>query len=239
VKIVLLRVGADTGHGSGGILGPIFRDGTFEYIPIPDAGGPDSRTYGSLIGRHGKPLVEYFPERRRSVMAGTSVHVDPEFDEYTYGDPTGLKKRLAELASGDMLVFYAGLRSIDHEANDALYIIGYFEVVAAGLAESFTSEELRRLFGTNAHVRHPEIFDEQKDRLVLVKGGAGSRLLERAVCISSVGIDRRGKPVHVLDSQFMPIFGGFTELNAIQRCAPRWVRPEHTARAAEFVRSLK
>ena len=34
MQVVLLRVGIDT--GSGGILGPLFSDGSFEYIPIPD-----------------------------------------------------------------------------------------------------------------------------------------------------------------------------------------------------------
>ena len=34
MQVVLLRVGIDT--GSGGIHGPLFADGSFEYIPIPD-----------------------------------------------------------------------------------------------------------------------------------------------------------------------------------------------------------
>ena len=42
MQVVLLRVGIDT--GSGGILGPLFSDGLFEYIPIPDSKGLDKRT---------------------------------------------------------------------------------------------------------------------------------------------------------------------------------------------------
>ena len=34
MQVILLRVGIDT--GSGGIHGPLFKDGTFEYIPIQD-----------------------------------------------------------------------------------------------------------------------------------------------------------------------------------------------------------
>jgi hypothetical protein len=34
-KILLLRVGIDM--GCGGTLGPIFQDGTFEYVPIPES----------------------------------------------------------------------------------------------------------------------------------------------------------------------------------------------------------
>ena len=44
MKIVMLRVGIDT--GSGGMHGPLFQDGTFEYIPIPDGFRKDERTYG-------------------------------------------------------------------------------------------------------------------------------------------------------------------------------------------------
>lgn len=34
MKALLLRVGIDKGYG--GCLAPIFRDGSFEYIPIPE-----------------------------------------------------------------------------------------------------------------------------------------------------------------------------------------------------------
>lgn len=238
MQVVLLRVGADTGKDGGGILGPVFKDGTFEYIPIPDTSGTDARVYGSLKGRHGKPLVDYFPERRRIAMARTSVHVDPEFDGYTYGDPTTPKRSLVRLVSGDLLVFYAGLRGFGHDTKDALYIIGYFEVVVSGFAHSYSDDELGNLFFTNAHVKHPEILNKQRDRLVLIKGSAKSRLFDRAVCISSEGKDRRGQPVHVLNSRLVPIFGKFTELNAIQRSSPRWVQPECVSRAAAYVKSL-
>ena len=52
MQVVLLRVGIDT--GSGGIHGPLFSDGSFEYIPIPDSfrgKGVDKRTYGNTRGR--------------------------------------------------------------------------------------------------------------------------------------------------------------------------------------------
>ena len=51
--------------GSGGIHGPLFRDGSFEYIPIPDNRGDDERTYGNTVGRKGVKLIEYFPAARR------------------------------------------------------------------------------------------------------------------------------------------------------------------------------
>ena len=78
MRVVLLRIGIDT--GSGGIHGPLFADGTFEYIPIPDGQAVDERTYGNLVGRHGRKLIDYFPESMRNRMADQSIHVDPEFE---------------------------------------------------------------------------------------------------------------------------------------------------------------
>lgn len=177
MKMALVRVGIDT--GSGGIHGPLFQDGTFEYIPIPDGFGVDERTYSSVLGRHGRPLIEYFPRSRQRRMATQSVHLDPEFDTFTYGDPTSPKSGLRALETGDMLVFYCGLEGWDFHCEPALYIMGYFEVAAAGRAIEFSSEELSRHFGYNFHVRHPQIFDRQRKNLVLVKGSGESRLLTK------------------------------------------------------------
>ena len=44
-KAVLLRVGIDS--GSGGIQGPLFNDGSFEYICIPDRKGVSKHQYGT------------------------------------------------------------------------------------------------------------------------------------------------------------------------------------------------
>ena len=120
------------------------------------------------------------------------IHFDPEFETFTYGDPTRLKSSLRRLDEGTLLVFYAGLAGWDFHCEPALYIVGYFLVTKAGLAESFSRAELTELFGNNFHVRHPAVFEDQKGRLVLVKGGAGSRLLRKARRISSVGQDRGG-----------------------------------------------
>ena len=181
MQVVLLRVGIDT--GSGGIHGPLFRDGSFEYIPIPDRfGGPgiDERTYGNTLSRKGQRLVSYFPERLSTRMDDQSIHFDPEFETFTYGDPTRLKSSLKRLDEGSLLVFYAGLEGWDFHCGPALYIVGYFQVAKAGLADSFSHTELAELFGNNFHVRHRAVFQDQKDRLVLVKGSAGSRLLRKA-----------------------------------------------------------
>ncbi|MBI3839981.1 MAG: hypothetical protein HY288_18830 [Planctomycetia bacterium] len=86
MKMVLLRVGIDS--GSGGMRGPLFKDGSFEFIRIPDKKQLDARTYGNTLGTHGTPHVEYFPRERRMAAASQPIHIDPEFETFTYGDRT-------------------------------------------------------------------------------------------------------------------------------------------------------
>ena len=106
-KVLLLRVGMDLGFGG---LGPLFPDGTFEYVPIPDDPSRVSDRsvfFRDIPARSGGSIARFVPERHR----GSPAHYDPEFDTFTYGDPTRNKRRqLLRLGKGDMLVFYAGLR---------------------------------------------------------------------------------------------------------------------------------
>jgi hypothetical protein len=237
MQVVLLRVAIDT--GSGGIHGPLFKDGSFEYIPIPDGWDMDPRTYGNTKGRYGRSFVDYFPGSRQANAFKQAIHYDPDFTTYTYGDPTpGPKSSLRKLVEGDLLVFYAGLEGWGFECAPALYLIGYFEVSGAGLAPSFTNGEMQQLFGSNFHVKHPKILADQRERLVLVKGGMGSRLLQKAVRISSLGKNCDGRPLHRLSKDMQEVFGDFDGRTSIERSPPRWVFQEFTARAAKFVRNL-
>ncbi len=237
MKIALLRIGIDT--GSGGIHGPLFQDGTFEYIPIPDGFGKDKCTYGNTIGRYGRKLIEYFPETRSTKFANQSVHHDPEFTTYTYGDPTSPKAGLRHLQQGDLLVFYCGLEGWGYKSSPALYLMGYFEVLAAGRALDFSAQELETLFSENYHVKHGDIYEQQKGNLILVKGSPESRLLKKAVCISEMGKDRANRPLKVLSVEMQKIFGDFDGKIGIQRCPTRWVKSTNVPRAAEFIKSLE
>jgi hypothetical protein len=232
----MLRVGIDS--GSGGAHGPLFRDGSFEFVPIPDSSGTDSRTYGNTRGRKGRTLVEYLPGRLQARMRDRSIHADPEFDTFTYGDPTTPKAGLRHLDSGDMLVFYCGLEGWDYFSEPALYLIGYFEVLAAGRAGEFGPAEIESLFGANFHVSHREIFEKQKDRLVVVKGSEESRLLKKAVPMSVLGEDVRGKPLKILSPEMQEVFGGFGGKLSFQRSPTRWVDTAYIVRAAAYFRAL-
>jgi hypothetical protein len=235
LKIALLRVGIDS--GSGGIDGPLFADGTFEYVPIPDSTGLDERTYGNHMACSGKPLSDFFPPARQSAMRSQSIHLDPEFTSFTYGDPTSPKAGLRHLAAGDLLVFYAGLRGYGCDVSAGLYLIGFFEVAFAGLARDLSEDQIGAC-GNNFHVRHETVFRDQRDRLVLVKGGVGSRMFSKAVKISVIGQDRAGKPLKVLSPEMQQIFGGFDGKLSFQRSPTRWVANEHVPVAAGFVRGL-
>lgn len=240
MQVVLLRVGIDT--GSGGIHGPLFSDSSFEYVPIPDrfgGAGIDKRTYGNTASKRERSLVDYFSAARRETAFKQSIHYDPEFETFTYGDPTRPKASLCRLSEGSLLVFYAGLKGWEFDCPPALYIIGWFEIARAGLATSFNQTELTETFQRNFHVMHGDVFENQKDHLVLVKGNANSRLLRKAVKISSVGADRNGLPLHRLSPEMQSVFGDFAGHTSIQRSPPRWVAPNFTQRAAQFVSALR
>jgi Nucleotide modification associated domain 3 len=236
MKMALLRVGVDS--GSGGIDGPIFADETFEFVPIPDSRGIDERTYGSCQGRSGTRLCDFFPPARRSAMHSQSMHFDPEFSTFTYGDPTSPKAGLRRLTNGDMLVFYAGLQGHNCDVPPALYLIGYFEVDFAGLAPDLSEDQIRSC-RENFHVRHSTVYRAQQRRLVLVKGASGSRLLTKAVKISVNGVDSAGRPLKVLSPKMQQILGKFGGRLSFQRSPTRWVEEDHVERAMRFVRGLE
>jgi hypothetical protein len=242
-RCVLLRVGIDS--GCGGIQGPLFEDGTFEFVCIPDNHGVSAHTYGTMLGRDGKPLAGYFAESRRAVMAERHVHVDPEFETFTYGDPGPPKRSLRHLRPGDLLVFYCGLQEWDADGGwnrdhrPALYLAGYFEVALAGMAGDFDPKVLRGEFANNFHVRHRSVFRRQKENLVLVKGGPGSRLFRKAHQISSEGKDRAAKPLKVLSPAMRKVFGDFGGRVSIQRSPPRQVEPRFVDGAISYLQDLK
>lgn len=242
-RVVLLRVGVDS--GCGGIQSPIFEDETFEFICIPDRKRVSVHTYGNLVGRDGKPLIGYFPKSRWKQMVEQNVHVDPEFETFTYGDPTVPKRSLRTLMPGDFLVFYCGLQEWssaegwNRDRRPGLYLAGYFEVALAGMARDFDENLLKSEFGKNFHVRYPTVFEQQKNNLVLVKGDSGSRLFRKARQISVEGKDRTGKPLKILSPAMQKVFGTFGGRISIQRSPPRWVEPRFVENAIGYLKEIE
>ena len=112
MKAMLLRVGID--KGTDGTLAPIFADGTFEFIPISERDkSKESRAYREVIGRSGKSLSIYLPKK----IWNRIPHFDPEFETFTYGDPTAKKKYLLKLKKDDLLVFYPTFRTYWYKSH--------------------------------------------------------------------------------------------------------------------------
>ena len=220
-SVLLLRVGIDL--GCGGTLGPIFPDGTFEYVPIPESPqyvSPRSVYFRDLWARHGGTLAQYVPGRYREAAA----HYDPEFETFTYGDPTRNKRaQILRLNDGDLLVFYAGLRPVGSRAASRLYIIGYFTVASAesiNPTKPWPPTDASLLLG-NAHLRR----NRPDHGLVVVRGHARtSKLLDRAIAIS----DDAQRATPEVEKR-IGIHG------SLMRAVGRWVPSEYIANAADWI----
>ncbi|ESP87318.1 Nmad3 family putative nucleotide modification protein [Candidatus Halobonum tyrrellensis] len=187
-RAVAINVAANTNLP--GRRGPVYGDGSFVYVPIPEREPTrePAATYADL------GLGEYVPDD----AVDLPVHRDPEFagvhgaERYTYGDPNGVKAGpLSRLDPGDILLFYATLSvraDGDADAADWLppewgaFLIGAFEVAEAVTGDAYRrlAAEERERFGSNAHLRR-----ETFDAAVLVRGTDGSRLFDRAVPLST------------------------------------------------------
>lgn len=145
-KALLITIGVDTTtkkiHGkhryiNGGFRAPLWQDGQYEYMPIPEIKWngryveDGEITFGNALGdRLNKPLLGHIPLKFRKELKNVAIHKDPDFKSLTYGD--GIKttrrgKTLTKLKSGDFLVFCPSLEN--YETGDrGRFIIGYFTV---------------------------------------------------------------------------------------------------------------
>lgn len=211
---MLLRVGIDT--GTDGALAPIFDDGSFEYIPLSeqDKGTNEIRTYQNTIGRSGVSLSSYLPEK----IHDRRIHFDPEFETFTYGDPTVKRKYLVKLFKDDLLVFYAGLKPYRTDKYDnALYIIGYFTVDRIFDFNTLCDDKIDETelnCKNNAHIKRCQSYAD----LVIVTGIPDkSKLLEKAIRISNIASGRNGVIYHAVSSETESLLG---ISGSIQRSIP-------------------
>ena len=157
MKGLLLRVAADTTAGGGGWNGPIEEDsGEFLYVPIPqdlDRFLPGNRpvVYDDMV-----PAVTAF-SRRHAVtvdlpqhLLGRGCHLDPNFDELTYGDQgTGRGNRISKLERGDFIAFFGGLKPTTPRRKLVYGLIGIMFVDrVVTLAEATEAERARNAHGT-------------------------------------------------------------------------------------------
>lgn len=183
-----------------GVRGPIYPDGCFVYLPIPEREtvdpAADVPTYTDLVASL-PPLPFALPADSRE----TAIHLDPEFadypycDTYTYGDEHALKAGpISELEPGDSLYFYATLTRHEPPAGVdtgtavewvapewGAYLIGEFRVaeIRSGDACESLSPADNTAFAGNAHCKRATF-----DAKVLVRGSEDSRLFEQATPLS-------------------------------------------------------
>ncbi|PWI49617.1 hypothetical protein CEE45_00365 [Candidatus Heimdallarchaeota archaeon B3_Heim] len=213
MKAMLLRIGID--KGTDGALAPIFNDGSFEYIPISEKKeSAENRTFITTIGRSGKFLSDYLPKK----VASRKFHFDPEFETFTYGDPTSKRNYLVNLIENDLLVFYAGLTPYKtNKYKEALYIIGYFtvdKVIDFSQTNRSVAKSHHKLFSNNAHIKRSH---HSKDLIIVIGKKGNSRLLEEAVLISKPKLNKIGRIYHTVSPDMETLLG---ISGSIQRSIP-------------------
>ena len=241
MKAMLLRVGID--KSCGGSLAPIFSDGTFQYIPIPELNfeTEEKRTYKTTLGRKKQPLSDYLPSKIQEY----ALHFDPEFTTFTYGDATTKRNSLLKLEKNDLLVFYAGLKPW-HDTGlepyrknkypNALYIIGYFTVKSVIDFNQLSEKEIQeyyQLYANNAHIKRKT---EPEDLVIVVGDEERSRLLNKAILISEPRLNRIGRPYHAVSKEMENLL---KIKGSIQRSIPvRFVEDAHSLSNLREILSL-
>ena len=149
------------------------------------------------------------------------MHLDPDFENLTYGDCHPRSLPINDLQQGDFLVFYAGLRSIKVPQNCLCYaIIGFYVVNDIVRADSIPSNRWHE----NAHTRRKECRD---DTVVRAQKGSSGRL---ARCID---IGEFRNHAYRVQSSVLAEWGGLSVTDGyIQRSA----RLPHFRDPASFVK---
>ena len=113
-RAVAVNVAANTNEP--GFRGPVYPDGSFAYVPIPESA--PTRPEGEFPTEESLPTYADLdvPFRLPASLSETPIHADPEFpgvhgrERATYGDPFGVKAGpISALEPGDWLLFYATL----------------------------------------------------------------------------------------------------------------------------------
>jgi len=160
MEAILVRIGVDHSYGHWNApADPTSR--RFLYVPIPEK--PDTRfhpgckrTYRQVL-----PAVHDFAADHSldavadlgwpTELERQPMYLDPDFEHLTYGDVGDRRgSHIREMEHGDLVVFYAGLRSIRPEDHRLIYaLVGLYvvdEVVQA-------ADVSKSCWNMNAHTR--------------------------------------------------------------------------------------
>src|SRR6266571_9218719 len=127
MNALLVRVAADLSAGGGSWNGPVDpRSGEFAYVAIPEHSPVHpgfEKPYQALA-----PTLARFNVTLPAHLRTRHMHLDPDFEQLTYGDLSERRKQIrTHLSAGDYIVFYAGL-STGARTQLVYAIIGLFVV---------------------------------------------------------------------------------------------------------------
>ena len=164
-KIYLINVGANTQHENRG-RSPIFRDGTWAYVPFPHRKGKEGEDFPPSI----------LPYIRK--CDNLKCHLDPDWDRLTYGDscvePRG--RSLVNVKNNDILLFWALLwkmnlaKSVFETREKGWYLIGALRVLhilRSGDKLNALPDDVRQRAEHNSHVRNGRVGDAKGERVFM------------------------------------------------------------------------
>jgi hypothetical protein len=171
MKALLVRVAADQSEGGGRFNGPVdAATNTFAYVPIPESKqilAGHERPYSAAAG-----ALKLLDQQLPSHLASRCMHLDPDFEHLTYGDQGARANQIqSKVASGDLLVFYAGLRSVQPAKHLVYAIIGIYVISGIVSAPDVPPSQMHE----NAHTRR-KLSSNATDIVVRAKAGVSGRL---------------------------------------------------------------
>jgi len=194
MKGLLVRVGIDSTDGCWNAPMQL-ASGQFAYVTITDTKplrDGMARLYDEFV-----PVAARFGDELPRELLGTPTHLDPDFDQLTYGDQGQRGKRITSLlTAGDLLVFFAALRPVDGPARPLIYaLIGLYVVEEIVPAKCVPQSR----WAENAHTRREP---DDGDIVVRAKSGVSGRLRR---CIP-IGELRGG--VYRVRNDLLEVWGG-------------------------------
>jgi len=159
MKAYTVNIGVNTGSDPIRRSGPIYPNGSFDYVPIPHEGATE--TYDEI------GLSSAFRRMNIEDKLYHETHHDPEFIGYTYGNYPEKKPYVAplkQIENGDLLVFLGSLERTPHEMMGdefpswivdprGMYLLGFLEVIGilTHEGELFDDELGLESYATSVH----------------------------------------------------------------------------------------
>jgi len=228
MKAILVRIGVDHSYGRWNApADPATR--RFLYVPIPEKPGTRfhpgcKHVYSDLLPSIERFAADYSLDavadlRWPQLLERRAMHLDPDFDHLTYGDVGNRRgSHIREMDRGDLIVFYAGLRSLRRQDRQLIYALVGLYVVDEVVSVADVAE---RRWNENAHTRKTKrgAFD------IVVRAQRGcSGQFSRFLPIGEL---RNG--AYRVREDLLEEWGGLTVRDGfIQRSArpPRFINPE-------------